>query len=113
VFDASAAFLSSAGISPSELERCIIGTIGEIEPYRLPDAKGFAAMQSHLVGDTDAVRQRVRDEVLSTTVADVRAFATAAAEIARRGHVVVIGSKASIESANAERPGLLAVAKLL
>jgi presequence protease len=113
VFDGTAAFLSSADISPSELERCIIGTIGEIEPYRLPDAKGFAAMQSHLVGDTDAVRQRVRDEVLSTTVADVRAFATAAAEIARRGHMVVIGSKASIESANAERPGLLAVAKLL
>jgi Zn-dependent M16 (insulinase) family peptidase len=113
VFDGAAAFLSSAGISSSELEHCIIGTIGEIEPYRLPDAKGFAAMQRHLVGDTDAVRQRVRDEVLSTTVADVRAFATVAAEIARRGRVVVIGSKANIESANAERPGLLAMAKLL
>ena len=70
-------------------------------------------MQRHLVGDTDAVRQRVRDEVLSTTVADVRAFATVAAEIARRGRVVVIGSKANIENANAERPGLLAMAKLL
>ena len=70
-------------------------------------------MQRHLAGDTDSVRQRVRDEVLSTTVADVRAFAAVAAEIARRGHVVVIGSKASIESANAERPGLLQIAKLL
>ena len=113
VFDGTADFLGSTSISASELERCIIGTIGEIEPYRLPDAKGFAAMQRHLVGDTDAVRQRVRDEVLSTTVADVRAFAAVAAEIARRGQVVVIGSKTSIESANAERPGLLQVAKLL
>ena len=70
-------------------------------------------MQRHLVGDTDAVRQRVRDEVLSTTVADVRAFVAVATEIARRGQVVVIGSKTGIESANAERPGLLQVAKLL
>jgi presequence protease len=113
VYDGAPNFLRSANISPSELERCIIGTIGEIEPYRLPDAKGFAAMQRHLVGDTDAVRRRVREEVLSTTVADVRAFADVAAEIARRGQVVVIGSKTSIEGASRERPGLLAMAKLL
>jgi presequence protease len=113
VYDATPDFLRSAKISPSELERCIIGTIGEIEPYRLPDAKGFEAMQRHLVGDTDAVRERVREEVLSTTVADVRAFVDVTAEIARRGRVVVIGSKTSIERADRERPGLLAMAKLL
>ena len=113
VYDGTSNFLCSAKISPSELERCIIGTIGEIEPYRLPDAKGFAAMQRHLVGDTDAVRGRVREEVLSTTVADVRAFADVAAEIARHGRVVVIGSKTSLEGASRERPGLLAMTKLL
>ena len=113
VYDGTANFLRSAKISESDLERCIIGTIREIEPYRLPDAKGFEAMQRCLVGDTDAVRERVREEVLSTTVADVRAFADIAADIARRGRVVVIGSKTSIEGANRERPGLLAMAKLL
>ena len=113
VYDGTPDFLRAAKISPSELERCIIGTIGEIDPYRLPDAKGFEAMQRHLIGDTDAVRQRVRDEVLSTTVADVRAFADVAAEIAQRGRVVVIGSKTSVEGASKERPGLLAMAKLL
>jgi Zn-dependent M16 (insulinase) family peptidase len=113
VYDSTPNFLCTAEISPSELERCIIGTIGEIEPYRLPDAKGFEAMQRHLAGDTDAVRERVREEVLSTTVADVRAFADVAAEITRRGRVVVIGSKTSIEGANRQRPGLLAMAKLL
>jgi len=70
-------------------------------------------MQRHLVGDTDAVRGRVREEVLSTTVADVRAFADVAAEIARHGRVVVIGSKTSLEGASRERPGLLAMTKLL
>jgi presequence protease len=113
VYDGTPNFLRSAKISPTELERCIIGTIGEIEPYRLPDAKGFEAMQRHLAGDTDAVRERVREEVLSTIVDDVRAFADVAAEIARRGRVVVIGSKTSIEGASRQRPGLLAMAKLL
>jgi presequence protease len=113
VYDGTSNFLSSAKISPSELERCIIGTIGEIEPYRLPDARGFEAMQRHLAGDTDAVRERVREEVLSTTIADLGAFAEVAAEIARRGRLVVIGSKTSIEAASRARPGLLATAKLL
>jgi Zn-dependent M16 (insulinase) family peptidase len=113
VYDGTSNFLRTAKISSSELERCIIGTIGEIEPYRLPDAKGFEAMQRHLAGDTDAVRSRVREEVLSTSVADVHAFADVAAEIARCGRLVVIGSKTSIEAASRERPGLLATAKLL
>jgi Zn-dependent M16 (insulinase) family peptidase len=113
VYDGTPNFLRSAMISQSELERCIIGTIGEIEPYRLPDAKGFEAMQRHLVGDTDAMRGRVREEVLTTTVAEVRAFADVAADIARRGRVVVIGSKTSIEGASKKRPGLLGMAKLL
>jgi hypothetical protein len=87
-------------------------TIGEIEPDCLPVANGFAAMQRHHLADTDAVRARVREEVPSTTVADVRAFAGIASEMVRRGCVVVIGSKTSIESAS-QRPGLLAMAKLL
>jgi Zn-dependent M16 (insulinase) family peptidase len=113
VYDGTPNFLRSAKISQSELERCIIGTVGEIERYRLPDAKGFEAMQRRLVGDTDAVLERVREEVLSTTVADVRAFADVAADIARRGRVVVIGSKTSIEGASKERPRLLAMAERL
>lgn len=113
VFDATADFLTSTDITASDLERCIIGTIGEIEPYRLPDSRGFAALQRHLVGDSDAVRQRVRDEVLTTTIADVRNFSEAAAEISRRGRVVVIGSGTSLEAANAELPEPLAISKLL
>lgn len=113
VFDATADFLTSADISASDLERCIIGTIGEIDPYRLPDSRGYAAMQRHLVGDSDAVRQQVRDEVMATTVADVRNFSEAAAEIARRGRVVVIGSSAGIEAANSELPEPLTMRKLL
>jgi Zn-dependent M16 (insulinase) family peptidase len=70
-------------------------------------------MLRHLSGDTDESRQRMREEVLSTKAADFRRFAEALAEVARYGHVAVLGSAAAIEAANRERPGFLQVSKLL
>ena len=40
-----------------------VGTIGDLDFYMLPDAKGFVSMQRHLIGDTDATLQRLREEV--------------------------------------------------
>jgi hypothetical protein len=37
----------------ARLTRNIIGTIGKVDTDQLPDAKGFASMQRHLIGDTD------------------------------------------------------------
>ena len=113
IYDRTAEFLKTADLSASELERNIIGTIGEVDTYRLPDAKGFASMQRHLIGDTDAARQRMREEILATTAADLRGFGDAMAEVAAKGRVVVLGSEQAIEAANAERPGLLSVSRVM
>jgi presequence protease len=112
-YDRTADFLRNAELSEDELTRNIIGTIGEIDSYRLPDAKGFTSMQQYLIGDTDQARQRMREEVLSTTQGDIRRFADAMATIAARGRVVVLGSEHAIEAANAERPGLLTASRVL
>jgi Zn-dependent M16 (insulinase) family peptidase len=92
-----------------ELTRNIIGTIGEVDSYRLPDAKAFDSMQRYLIGDADEARQRMREEILWTTAADIRNFADAMADVAAHGQVIVLGSEQAIEAANAERPGLLSV----
>jgi presequence protease len=112
-YDRTAGFLSSADLDPAELTRNIIGTIGEIDSYRLPDAKGFASMQRYLIGDSEEARQRMREEILSTTAADIREFAGAMADVAAHGRVVVLGSEQAIEAANAERPGLLSASRVL
>ena len=70
-------------------------------------------MQHYLIGDTEEARQRIREEILSTTAADIRGFADAMAAVAARGRVVVLGSEQAIEAANAERPGLLAAVSRL
>jgi Zn-dependent M16 (insulinase) family peptidase len=112
-YDHTADFLRNAGLNEAELTRTIIGTIGEVDTYRLPDARGFISMQHYLVGDTDEARQHMREEILSTTTADIRNFADAVAHVAAHGHVVVLGSEQAIEAANAERPGLLSVCRVM
>jgi hypothetical protein len=46
-------------------------------------------------------------------MADLRSFADAMATVAADGRVVVLGSEQAIEAANAERPGLLTVSRIL
>jgi hypothetical protein len=112
-YDRTADFLRNAELGEAELTRNIIGTIGDVDTYRLPDAKGFASMQRHLVGDTDAMRQQMREEILSTTAADIRSFGNAMAQVAARGRIVVLGSEQAIEGANKERPGLMSVSRVM
>jgi presequence protease len=113
IYDRTADFLRTADLGDAELTRNVIGTIGEVDTYQLPDAKGFASMQRQLIGDTDAARQKMREEILSTTAADIRKFGDAMAEVAARGRIAVIGSEQGIEAANNERPGLLTVSRVM
>jgi hypothetical protein len=112
-YDRTADFLRSTELSEAELLRNIIGTIGEVDSYRFPDAKGFASMQRYLIGDTDEARQRMREEILSTTAADIRDFADAMVDVAAHGRVVVLGSEQAIEAANAERAGLVSTLRVM
>jgi Zn-dependent M16 (insulinase) family peptidase len=87
--------------------------IGNIDTYRLPDAKGYASLARYLVGDTDKERQRYRDQVLSTTARDFKAFAHILRQVSDKGRVVVMGSAQAIKDANEERDGWLQVTQVL
>ena len=52
--------------------QAIIGTIGDIDSYQLPDSKGYTAFMRHVLGVTDEERQQRRDEILGTTIKDFR-----------------------------------------
>lgn len=67
VFDASAEYLRNLKLSRDDLSKSIIGAIGELDAYLLPDAKGYSSFCQALVGDTDQIRQKLRDEMLLTT----------------------------------------------
>ncbi len=113
VYDKTAEFLRMTELSSEEVTKSIIGTIGDLDAYQLPDAKGYTSMLRYLAGDTDTDRQRLRDQVLSTSAADIRAFADVLDKVSRQGSVVVLGAEQAIEKANAEQQLGLQVIKIL
>jgi hypothetical protein len=111
-FDGAAQFLRNADLPDDEVRKAIIGAIGDMDSYMLPDMKGYISMLRRLVGDTEELRQKMRDEVLGTTAKDFRAFADTLDKVNTDGIVKVLGSQASIESALVERPGWLETFRL-
>lgn len=53
-------FLRSLELTPDELSKAVIGTIGDIDSYQLPDAKGRTAFMRHLLEVSDEERQQRR-----------------------------------------------------
>src|SRR3569623_238570 len=107
-YDQAAGFLKS-GVGDQDLVRSIIGAIGAIDTYRLPDAKGFTPLMWELTGNTDANRQQRREEVLGASAKDFKRLGEVLGEVAKTGKVAVLGSEAAIKAANDERGGFLAV----
>lgn len=103
VYDKTPDFLRALDLSQEELVKSIIGTIGAMDAYELPDAKGYSAMSRYLAGYSEEARQQYRTEVLQTTAAHFVDFADVLERVRDVGRVVVLGAKDVIEAANAER----------
>ncbi|GIV76887.1 MAG: peptidase M16 [Litorilinea sp.] len=113
VYDQAATFLRELALSPDELTRSIIGAIGALDAYQLPDAKGYTSMVRYLVGETDEHRQQIRDELLSTRPAHFQEFADVLAQVSAQGRVVVMGAREALEQANSAWGNRLQVQKVL
>ena len=72
MYDGTADFLRTLELDQDSLTKAIIGTIGDIDSYQLPDAKGYTAFMRHLLGVTDEERQARREQILGTSVRDFR-----------------------------------------
>ncbi len=113
VYDGAAEYLRTLELSKTELTRAIIGAISSYDPYLLPDAKGGVALRRHLLGDTEEEIQRIREQILGTTIEHVHAFADVLHAALPAGRVVVLGSTEAIAAANAARDGWLTVQRVL
>jgi len=92
--------LDASRLSDSELTKAIIATIGDLDAYQLPDARGYTSMLRYLTHRTDELRQKTRDEVLSTNGEDFIAFGEVLEKVAQSDAVAVLGSQNALESAN-------------
>jgi len=99
VYDQTGDFLQKAQLDDAEIERAVIGSIGDMDKHQLPDAKGLTSMFRYLTGETDEKRQLRRDAILKTTREDFRAMAQWYSSIGQAGKVVVLGDKSRIDQA--------------
>jgi len=96
-----------------ELSNAIIGCVGDIDAYQLPDAKGYQSLMRHLLKITDAERQERREQILGTTVDDFKAFAETLEAVKANGQIVAVASADAVAKANEKRSGLLTVKNIL
>jgi len=102
-YDKAAAFLKTldaSRLSDNELTKAIIAAIGDLDAYQLPDAKGYTSMLRYLTGRTDEMRQKIREQVLSTNGEDFIAFGEVLEKVAQSNAVAVLGSQSALETAN-------------
>ena len=113
VYDETPNFLRKLELSKDELEKAIIGTIGDIDSYQLPDAKGYTSMVRYMLGTSDEERQMRRDQILGTTEADFHRFADALDSVKEGGNVVAVCSADAAAKANAKAGDFLHVSNIL
>ena len=112
-YDGTSTFLKELDLSDDELVKSIIGAIGTLDAYQLPDAKGYSALARHLIGYTHEDRQQYRDQVLSTTLDDFKALGEVLEKLNDKASVVVIGAAEALDKALEEGDVRFSVTKIL
>ena len=92
-FAGVAPYLAGLDLDPAELEKSIIGSVGDMDHYQLPDAKGFTALARDLTGEDEAYRQEAREAILSAGPQDFLDFGEAVRAATSQGCVVIAGGR--------------------
>ncbi|KAL3139941.1 hypothetical protein ABBQ38_004231 [Trebouxia sp. C0009 RCD-2024] len=106
-YDGTVEFLRKLELDNDSLTKSIIGTIGDVDSYQLPDSKGRTAFMRHILSISDAERQERREQILGTSLKDFRDFADVL-ECVRgdKARVVAVTSSSRANEVNdTERPG--------
>jgi len=99
-YDLTVNYLQKLKLNHEELTKSIIGAIGKIDTYLLPDAKGYRSLIRYLVGDSDQIRQQLRDQILDTNVDDFQIFGDVLSQSIQNGSVVIMGAEENINDVN-------------
>lgn len=97
VYDQIADYLENLDFSEKELTKILIGCVGHLDPPLTADRKGMIAMVEHMIGKTYELKQKRRDELLSTCLEDVKSFAPLFRKIKESGNVCVLGNEEKIK----------------
>ena len=97
MFEKTADYVERFDADERDMTRYIIGTISEMDTPLTPAAEGARSMSAWMTHTTEEVLQKIRDEVLDASPADIRALAGGIRELLAEGSFCAIGNENRIE----------------
>jgi Zn-dependent M16 (insulinase) family peptidase len=92
-------FLQEFEADDTAMSRYIIGTMARYERPYTAQMKGESALENYYENIPEEQVQRIRQEILSTTVQDIRALAPLIREIIQQNYYCVFGNESKIQEA--------------
>jgi presequence protease len=97
-YDAIPDYLDKLEVSEKEMTRYIIGTIAGLDNPLTPSQKGDVALRYYLEKSKPEDVQRERDEVINTTLGDIKAMKKMIADVLNQKVICVYGNEEKIQS---------------
>ena len=97
IYDQIADYIENLDISDTELTKILIGCVGRLDPPITADRKGAVSMVEYLTEKTYELKQKRRDELLSTSLEDIKSFAVLFRKIKESGNICVLGNEEKIK----------------
>lgn len=97
VYDDSADYVENLQLTKEDVERYIISTIGEYDTPMTPSTKIARSYVFYKNGVDNAIKQKERDEILSTTVEKLKSLAPLVREVLDNSAYSCVGSETKLK----------------
>jgi Zn-dependent M16 (insulinase) family peptidase len=96
IYDEAERYIKSFSTEKREMTKYVIGTVSGLDAPLTPSMKGETAAERYLSGFSHDDVQKTRDEVLGTTLSDVRGCAEVVGDVMRQNRFCVLGGEGKI-----------------
>lgn len=97
VFDKIPDYIRSFNADEDTMTKYIIGTLSDLDAPLSPSATGARSLRAYLLGLTEEMLQKERDELLNATTKDINALASYIEELLSGNNYCVVGSEGEIK----------------
>ncbi|QUH20326.1 insulinase family protein [Alkaliphilus sp. B6464] len=109
VYDDMSKYIEAFDADEREMRKYIIGTISNMDTPLSPFMKGDKATSYYISGITLDELQRERDEVLNTTVEDIRKYSALLTDSMKKNYLCVLGNERKIKESKEQFNNLVKV----
>jgi Zn-dependent M16 (insulinase) family peptidase len=96
IYDEAESYIRSFSTDKREMTKYVIGTVSGLDAPLTPSMKGETATERHLSGLTREDVQKAREEVLGTTLSDIRECAQVVGDVMRQNRFCALGGEGKL-----------------